>query len=218
MRKMLWDEKRRAWINAGISRRSVLLVVMCAALPLGAATRIDLTQQVQGILPSANGGTGSAFFGISGPTALRAFALPDANSTILTSNAAVTVGQGGTGVATLAAHGVVIGNGSGTVAVSATGTTNQCFMGNTGADPTWQSCPGTINFASAETPGGVIDGANATFTLANTPTSSSLQLYKNGQLMSSGAGNDYTLSTSTITMLTGAIPKSGDVLKAYYRF
>lgn len=44
--------------------------------------KIGLTTHVSGILPSANGGTGTAFFSASGLTALRAFTFPDADATI----------------------------------------------------------------------------------------------------------------------------------------
>lgn len=41
----------------------------------------------------------SNYFKVAGPTAERTFTLPNANATILTDNAAVTVSQGGTGAA-----------------------------------------------------------------------------------------------------------------------
>jgi hypothetical protein len=63
-----------------------------------------------------------------------------------------------------------------------------------------------------ETPGGTVNGVNATFTLANTPQF--LQLYLNGVLMEVGAGNDYTVSGATITALL--IPATGDKYRAYY--
>lgn len=53
--------------------------------------QIDLTNGVTGILPTANGGTGIAFFTAAGPTVARIFTFPDAAATVLTSNAAVTV-------------------------------------------------------------------------------------------------------------------------------
>ena len=43
---------------------------------------------------------------------------------------------------------------------------------------------------------------------------SSLDLFLNGVLLTPGAGNDYTLSTATITMLL--IPQTGDRLTADY--
>lgn len=50
------------------------------------------------IIASTYGGTGNGFAKFSGPaTAEKTFTLPNASATILTSNAAVTVAQGGTG-------------------------------------------------------------------------------------------------------------------------
>ena len=65
-----------------------------------------------------------------------------------------------------------------------------------------------------ETPTGSVNSSNTSFTLANTPQSSSLQLYQNGVIMEPGAGNDYTISGLTITALYA--PTTGDKLRAYY--
>jgi hypothetical protein len=69
-----------------------------------------------------------------------------------------------------------------------------------------------------ETPTGTMDGSNVTFTLADAPSpSDSLMLYLNGQLLTQGASEDYTLSTATITFLAAAnIPESTDTLVATY--
>lgn len=72
---------------------------------------IDLTTKVTGILPTANGGTANAFFTVSGPaTSAKTFTFPNASATVLTTNAAVTVSQGGTGATTLT--GPIKGNGT----------------------------------------------------------------------------------------------------------
>jgi hypothetical protein len=69
------------------------------------------------ILLGTNGGTSNGFFSVTGPTtALRTFTFPNASATVLTTNAAVTVAQGGTGVATLTNHGVLLGQGASNVA------------------------------------------------------------------------------------------------------
>jgi hypothetical protein len=99
-------------------------------------------------------------------------------------------------------------------------TSNQGGTLNTTAI-TWQQIPTSAgltnsNFADKETPSGSINGSNVTFTLANTPVSGSEHLYLNGQLLESGAGNDYTISSATITMASA--PGSGERLKASYRF
>jgi hypothetical protein len=80
------------------------------------------------------------------------------------------------------------------------------------------STTSSVNFAESEIPSGTINGVNATFTLANTPVTNSLKLYRNGQRLAIGAGNDFTLSTNTITVLTTAIPKTGENFIADYRF
>jgi hypothetical protein len=76
-----------------------------------------------------------------------------------------------------------------------------------------------VNYSDAEVPGGLVNGVNATFTLAAAPSPAvSLLLHRNGLLQT--AGIDYTLSGNTITFLTGAIPQSTptpDGLVAWYR-
>src|SRR3989338_1191424 len=84
--------------------------------------KIDLTTHVSGILPTANGGTGIAFFTAAGPTVARTYTFPGAAATVLTSNAAVAVAQGGTGLTTLTANNVILGNGASAPAFVAPGT------------------------------------------------------------------------------------------------
>ncbi len=75
---------------------------------------------------------------------------------------------------------------------------------------------GSTVFVDSETPGGTLDGVNAAFTLANTPNpSTSLALYRNGLRLSQRL--DYTIATSTITFLAGAVPRPTDILLANYR-
>lgn len=64
-----------------------------------------------GTLSGSRGGTGNAFFSVSGPAStLKTYTFPNSNATVLTSAAAVTVAQGGTGAATLT--GLLKGNGT----------------------------------------------------------------------------------------------------------
>jgi hypothetical protein len=76
-------------------------------------------------------------------------------------------------------------------------------------------------FVDSETPAGVVDGANAVFTLVAAPNPlTSLALYRSGFRMK-GGGVDYTLTTpngiATITFVDAAKPLQGDVLVADYR-
>lgn len=90
-------------------------------------------------------------------------------------------------------------------------------------DGTTAPCLSDASFSDAEIPGGTIDGVNNTFTLANTPSGSSLQIFRNGLFLSSGV--DYTLSYTTnenttqaaIQFVPGAVPQPGDLLVAFYR-
>lgn len=72
------------------------------------------------ILLGTNCGTSNGFFSVTGPaTSLKTFTFPNASATVLTTNAAVTVAQGGTGVGTLTTHGVLLGEGTGNISAVA---------------------------------------------------------------------------------------------------
>jgi hypothetical protein len=72
-------------------------------------------------------------------------------------------------------------------------------------------------FVDYETPGGVLDGSNATFTLASAPSpATSLCLYRNGLKLQ--AGSDFNLQPDgSILFVAGVVPQAGDVLYASYR-
>jgi hypothetical protein len=133
----------------------------------------------------------------------------------------------GTGLLTVASGGIGI-----TSSISAA----QIIVSNASNQPAWVSASGDVtvtsagamtvnntagsgflkygNIVSNETPTGLVNGSNVTFTLANTPQSSSLELILNGQVLEPGTGNDYTISGATITMLF--TPLTSDKLRAYY--
>jgi len=91
------------------------------------------------------------------------------------------------------------------------GTSSSCQFSNSGV-------VGGGSFADNETPSGTIDGVNATFTLAHSPSpTSSLQLQLGGIFLTQGI--DYTLSGSTITFLAAPDASlSGQPFKAFYRY
>ena len=92
------------------------------------------------------------------------------------------------------------------------------FVLNVGTN-TITAVPGTGAvplFSDAESPNGIANGTNPTFTLAFIPNpAASLVLVRNGLLQR--AGTDYTLSGATITFVSGAIPETGAILTAWYR-
>jgi hypothetical protein len=74
----------------------------------------DGSAALTGIIASTYGGTGNGFTKFSGATtAEKTYTLPDATTTILTTNAAVTVGQGGTGQTSYTDGQLLIGNSTG---------------------------------------------------------------------------------------------------------
>ncbi len=101
---------------------------------------------------------------------------------------------------------------------AATGDDAECVRVDGSAGPCGGGATGVAaaTFVDGETPNGVINGANPTFTLVDTPNpASSLLLYRNGMLMKSNL--DFTLSAGTINFLSASIPQTGDILLASYR-
>lgn len=111
----------------------------------------------------------------------------------------------------------------------------QILVGNGTNDPTFTTLSGdvsavtgagavtlgtaiqrTAGFVDRETPAGLVDGVNATYTLAGTPIVGSEHVYHNGLLMEPGTGNDYTISGATITWQT-PVPLTGDKIRVSYR-
>lgn len=131
---------------------------------------VRAASDVSGIVPTANGGTGIAFFTAAGPTVARVYTFPDAATSVLTTNAAVTVPQGGTGAATFTAHGVLLGEGAGAITPTAVGATGTIFAGNTSADPSFQNAAGLG--ASAV----LLKAGNGTSTAAGATTVDSIAL------------------------------------------
>ncbi len=109
------------------------------------------------------------------------------------------------------AGGVAVINQSGQID-TAVGAVGDCVMVDGATGP----CGGLVpQFFDAETPAGIVDGSNSTFTLANAPSGSSLMLFRNGIYMKGGL--DYSLNGATIQFVPAAIPTPGDTLMASYR-
>jgi hypothetical protein len=96
---------------------------------------------------------------------------------------------------------------SGDVTLSSTGVTAVLATGATGFSKIGK-------FKTSTTPTGTINGVNAAFALASTPVVGTEEVYLNGQRMFPGAGNDYTISGTAITMIV--IPLTNDRLTADY--
>ena len=70
------------------------------------------------------------------------------------------------------------------------------------------------DIVKSEVPAGAVNGVNTSFVLANTPKVGTVDVFVNGILQDVGAGNDYTIAGSTITMLYTLT--SGDKLRVSY--
>lgn len=104
------------------------------------------------VIASTYGGTGNGFAKFSGPaTSEKTFTLPNASSTILTDNAAVTVAQGGTGATTLT--GILKGNG--TSAVTAVTAPSGTIVGDTDTQTLTNK---TLTSPAITTPTGIVKG------------------------------------------------------------
>ena len=96
---------------------------------------------------------------------------------------------------------------TGDVTISSTGVTAVLATGATGFSKIGK-------FKTSTTPSGTINGVNAAFTLGSTPVVGTEKIYLNGQRMFPGAGNDYTISGTAVTMLV--VPITGDRLTSDY--
>ena len=109
------------------------------------------------------------------------------------------------------------------------------IMGTTGGTNTYITLSGDVTVSEAgivtinpttvvrvtdvikgETPTGALNGVNLTFTLANTPKAGTVDVYVNGILQDSGAGNDYEISGNTVT-LTYALAAADKIRVAYFK-
>lgn len=109
------------------------------------------------IVGSTYGGTGNAFFAVSGPTtSTKTFTFPDSSATVLTSAAAVTVAQGGTGRATsTTAYGLIAAGTTATGAhqtLAAGATTTILVGGGASALPIWTTATGSGSPVRATSP------------------------------------------------------------------
>ena len=94
-----------------------------------------------------------------------------------------------------------------------TGTPTDCVRVDGTSGPCGGAAPA---FVDNDSPSGVVDGSNTSFTLAGTPSpAASLAVYLNGILLKSG--QDFTLNGSTMQFVAGATPQPGDTLLASYR-
>jgi len=72
------------------------------------------------------------------------------------------------------------------------------------------------SFVDGDSPSGIVDGSNKTFTLSQTPSPiTSVAVYRNGILQK--VGQDFTVNGSSLAFVAANTPQPGDTLLASYR-
>ncbi len=117
-------------------------------------------------------------------------------------NTAIDVGSGGTGLTTLAAHSVLLGEGTSSVAVATPSTSGYVLTSNgANSDPTWQPSSGAVTSVSntdgtltiSPTTGAVV----ASLDLGNANTWTATQTFPAGSITNNELFNDNITVTST---------------------
>jgi hypothetical protein len=173
---------------------------------------VVLTTDVSGILPAANGGLGTASIVFSGPSGVaKTYTLPNATSTILTSNAAVTLAQGGNGAnfSAIALGGLLTGTGAGTLGILPASTNGFVLTLDSGqtngvkwASPTSGGTITSITFSSPLTGGTVTATGTAG---CPTCTTNAAALTANNLVLGAGSQATQALGSlgTTTTVLHG---------------
>lgn len=157
------------------------------ALNLGTTVITNGTWQ-GGTIQSAYGGTGLTTFSAANN------ALYSTSSSALVAGT-LPVAAGGTAVTSFTANGVVYGNGTSALGVTAAGITGQVLVGNTGSAPTWGALSGSAvttfqTSLSGLTPSTATSGAvTLAGTLGATSGGTGLTSYTTGDIIYSSATN-----------------------------
>ena len=93
-----------------------------------------------GALTNFNAGTQNVFVTYPSEEAIY----NNGTSIVGPTGSSVAVANGGTGATTLTANGIVYGNGTSAVGVTAVGSTGQVLVGNTGAAPSWATVSSSL--------------------------------------------------------------------------
>jgi hypothetical protein len=157
-----------------------------------------------------NGGTIGTAYGGTGLTSFSAanYALYSTSSSALTAGT-LPVAAGGTNVTSFTANGIVYGNGTSALGVTAAGTTGEVLIGNTGSAPTWGSLSGSAvttfqTSLNGLTPSTATSGAvTLAGTLGATSGGTGLTSYTTGDIL-------YASATNTLSKLTAGT--NGQVL------
>jgi hypothetical protein len=157
-----------------------------------------------------NGGTIGTAYGGTGLTSFSAanYALYSTSSSALTAGT-LPVAAGGTNVTSFTANGIVYGNGTSALGVTAAGTTGQVLIGNTGSAPTW----GTLSGAAVTTFQTSLNGLTpSTATSGAVTLAGTLGATSGGTGLTSYTTGDIIYSSATNTLAKLSAGTNGQVL------
>jgi hypothetical protein len=126
--------------------------------------KVGSTQIINGSGVVQSDGISGSYTGITGVGTLTAGSLGSGFTTI-------DVAQGGTGATSFTSNGLIYGNGTGALQVTAAGTNGQCLVGNTGSAPSWGTCLSSVSidlqeaYDASTSPEIVVNGTNGAVTI-----------------------------------------------------
>lgn len=176
-------------------------------------TAITFTQVAGGSLYTAGAGlvlTGSSFEVQAADTSIT---VNTDSIRVSVDDASLELGGNGLRVKHGTAGQVYIANGDG-VLTPATLSGDVSTVSSSGEVTLVHNVLKATDYVVRESPTGSVNGSNTTFSLAYTPVSGAESVFLNGILQEPGSGNDYTISTDTITFADA--PVSGDRIRVSY--
>lgn len=145
------------------------------------------------------GGTNGTLINVA-PSVTSGVPLVSNGSSANPSFTTAVVAGGGTGTVSFTAHGVLLGEGTSPIGVTAAGTTGQVLTGVTGSDPTFQA-PAASNITITGDTGGSLTGTSFTFTGGTTGLSfggaGTTETVSGTLAIANGGTNATSMATST---------------------
>lgn len=124
--------------------------------------------------------------------------------------------NGGTGESTYTDGQLLIGNSSNNGLTKATITAGSGISVTNGNGSITIAATGSSGYQRATTVSGTQDGSNKEFTIGNSVSAGSEQVFLNGQLLTPGASNDYVISGTTVTFQAAIdAPAATDTIRVY---
>lgn len=212
----------RASLVAGSysANQSIVVPNASGTLAVSASGNIALSPSgnisFAGVLPVANGGTGSS--NVAGARTNLGAAASGANSDItslLGLTTALSVAQGGTGTSSLTQNGVLIGQGTSGISSLVAGAAGQCLVSTAGA-PTWQACPGSGGVSSVNGVTGAVTltgvSVGSISTVGNTVTINDASTGTKG--LASFTAANFTVTNGQVDTIQGISTTSSPLFNA----